>query len=168
MPARRQSTTIVTTVDACSPSNPPSLVDKLLPAIPSTIVGIAGFWIVHHLSSRRQKRDELFKACQSSREEIGAIATVANEIWNLKGGADRQSQASVLVHRIGRLGRVLNTLARRERRLEVTSELMRFRRAATADIETGAKLLPARRAEILDSASELEGALDAGFLEIYG
>lgn len=145
--------------------NKPKIWEPYLIGLPGVAVAILGFIIVHFLSVRRQQRDEQFKMVQSARDLIAAVASEAEVAWLSR--KDRNSTGQVLIQRVGRVGRVVQQLKVRHKRLEVGGLMTGFRQAVTLDFEDGGPS-PERRAEISIAAAELDEAIIMQFLKKYG
>ncbi|WP_273145968.1 hypothetical protein [Oceanicaulis alexandrii] len=61
------------------------LLISLIESLPSVMVVICGFFIFHHLASRRQKRDEFFYWIKELRSHLDRTLTVADKAWKLSG-----------------------------------------------------------------------------------
>lgn len=143
----------------------PSAFEPYLVGLPAVAVAILGFIVVHALSVRRQRRDEQFKMVQSTRELIAAVAKDAEEAWLDRKG--RAIKAQRLIQQIGRVGRAIQQLRVRHRRLDDGGLVTQFRQAITLDFEEGA-VSAERSAEIAIAAAELDERIIRQFLEKYG
>lgn len=145
-----------------------SLWDVWAPTLPSLVVGIAGFWIVHHLSKMRQRRDETFKLAQNARDQVAETATAAVKIWAMKPSPARAKEVQAIYAKFGRLGRHLTMLKARSKKFDLSAPLVEFRRTATRDIEEADPTNAERRGDILAAADVMEECIDAAFLKVYG
>lgn len=139
---------------------------SLAPAVPSVIVGIAGFWVVHHLSKRRQARDETFKLTQTARDLAAEIAQEASDAWGMPA-RKRNAASTKLIRMISRLGHNIQMLRSRSTHFNLSSPLVVLRQAVTKDIEINPADLIAKRDEIFAAADALERGLDTAFLKTY-
>lgn len=137
--------------------------------LPAAIVAVVGYWIVHSLSKLRQRRDETFKLCQAARDLTAEAAQAALKVWDLPANSKkRSSEFELALQKFGRLGRYLGMLRERDKKLDVSANLLAFRRRATTDIEDAGAITDQLRAEILLAADQLEEAIDKAFLKKYG
>lgn len=137
----------------------------LAEAAPGVVTAVIGFLVVHQLSVRRQRRDEQFKLVVATREMISEIAEEARVAWASKSG--RASVAQRLIYRVAALSSSIQMMSKRNKRFNVSNEMVSFRRAVTNDIESGSVAL-SRRQEIALAATTLDEAVLGGYLDIYG
>lgn len=144
--------------------------DLLLPTIPATIIGGAGFWVVHHLSVRRQRRDEFFKLTQTARDQLHQAESEAIKTWRKPGSdQDAQENAVNVVHLCARLGRTLGALKRRRPEFDTKRDMAIFRKIATEDIEDPKRdAAPDRTHKVAHAASRLDERVDALIFRIFG
>lgn len=143
---------------------------KFLPGLPAASVALAGFWAVHALSVRRQRRDEYFKLVQTVRDSVRKVAEEAAAAW-LKDGNDTDAKnvGCILPSKLCRIGKQVEALRIRNKRFDVTQEIIRFRKAATLDIDDDCRRASRVKAQIaLEQAANLDNALDLKFFHIFG
>jgi len=136
-----------------------------LAAVPGVLIAALGFYVVHRLSVRRQRRDEQFKMVQATRELVTAVTDEAGEAWMSKRG--RGEKAQLLIQRVGRIGRAAQMLRLRDARFDVGVQVTTFRQAVTNDVESGT-VSSSRRAEIMVAGADLDEAIYRAFIGIYG
>jgi len=134
-------------------------------ALPGIVTALLGFFIIHVLSVRRQRRDEQFKMVQATQALIIAAATEAEEAWQVRRG--REAIGPLLIQRVARIGRAIQQLRKRDPKLDVDACMTAFRQAVTLDYESGSPS-PSRRAEIAITAAALEERVMSCFLKRFG
>lgn len=139
--------------------------DAYLIGLPGVAVALVGFLVVHLLSVRRQRRDEQFKMVQATRELISQVASEAETAWLDK--RQRKLKGPILIQRIGRIGRAVQQLKIRHKRLDVGGLVTAFRQSVTMDFEEGSASVE-RSAEIAIAAAELDEQIIVQFLRRYG
>lgn len=142
--------------------------NSALASAPAVVVAVAGFWIVHHLSKRRQARDETFKLAQSARDQVAEAAVAASNVWTMKASKARQAAIHDVYRKFGRLGRHLEMLRSRNAAFDVQTRMLELRKAATTDIEVAAPTDADRRSRIDLAADLLEEAIDRAFRKVHG
>lgn len=148
-----------------------SMSDIALASAPATGVALVGFWVVHHFSVKRQRRDEFFKLVQAVHEQITLITNDAVKVWSADAGADKDQDilSRHLAARISKVSSQLATLERRQKSFVVTGEIVAFRRSVTADIEDDKrKANLARAAQIGLDGQLLQATIDTKYFDVFG
>jgi hypothetical protein len=145
--------------------------DALLASAPTSAVALIGFYAVHHLSVRRQRRDEFFKLVQSSLEQVRTITADAVRAWSPQGvaSADLDAVADELTIRVSRVSAQLALLTRRRSQFAVSGAVVAYRQAVTTDVE--AKPRPGsiqRTGQIRTAGLALEDAIEGSYLSLFG
>lgn len=147
----------------CVPAKPSWLPSA--DALPGVVTAFLGFALVHALSVRRQRRDEQFKMVSATRDLLKEVTDEAILAWSKRSG--RRSGAETLVHRVARVSQAARYLQLRDKRFNLTAEMVAFRRAVTNDFEAGSVAI-SRRTEISRTSEDLDGAVYRRYLDIYG
>lgn len=134
-------------------------------ALPGVATALLGFWVVHHFSVRRQKRDEQFKLVLATRELLAGVTKEADLAWAKKSG--RAVAGQRLIHRVASISSALSVIQKRNKHFDCTQFMVEYRRAVTNNFEAGSTAL-ARRAEIAAAADALDQAIMEQYISIYG
>lgn len=104
------------------------------PAIPGVIVALAGLLIAHALTKRRERRKEVAELCANLKKLADEAAIAAVNAWSAEVGEKRKEAVRDVKRRIQALGIAATQVNRRTRhRIDVTSRVSAFRKAATKD-----------------------------------
>lgn len=139
--------------------------------LPTAALAGAGYFVVHSLSIRRQRRDEFFKLIQSVHEQIDAITTDATKVWSCNSGQDAEfdALARTFVSRVARLSALLSSLHRRQPKFSLASEMVIYRQVVTGDVDSpGRNGDFARVGSIAEAGTILQRKIDTAYLEIFG
>lgn len=134
-------------------------------ALPGVATAFLGFWVVHHFSVRRQKRDEQFKLVLATRELLDVVTKEADGAWSKRSG--RQVAGQRLIHRVASISSALSVIQKRNSKFDCTEYMVAYRRAVTNNFEAGSVAL-SRRTEIAAAADALDQAIMEQYISIYG
>ncbi|MDZ7281036.1 hypothetical protein N4G62_03200 [Sphingomonas sanguinis] len=159
-------------VDALSARKP----DRLGPIIGGTgaaissLVAVGGFFLVHHLSVRRQRRDEFFKRMQDCLTIIERVGRDASKVWR-RPANDKEAQAALelLQADIDALSYRLARMQKLQATFNVNTAFVELKREATLNVEDSGRAADIARADrVLRLAQNLTNAILIQFDQVYG
>lgn len=144
--------------------------DYLLPGLPTAGVAAVGFYIVHYLSVRRQRRDEIFKTCGQLSDMVQKATRDACDFWlNCAPTEGAEHIRSTLRTQAARVSGIIHGLKERHRAFDISEHAIAFRQAITGDPFDESSRGPDReRAAVIEERAEaLLKAADVCFRKIY-
>lgn len=118
-------------------STPPDWRDPLIyaPAIPGVLVALAGLWIAHWLTSKRERNKAKLDYCEQIKALVDDAVAASTEAWIREEGLERErkiKETKRLIQQVGAAATRLKRLTARST-IDVIIEVSELRRVATKD-----------------------------------
>lgn len=165
-------------IDVVATTKPSDITSLLIPTVPGVIVALLGLFVGHLLTRSRERREEVRDLCHSIKNEAAEAAEAAVKAWHATDPSLRKIAVADTKRKVHIIGTRLTDLkrltsgrswaSREPARINVSAELVKFRRACTndlTDIYDAAVVPPSGPIEI--SLADLTGEIDRQFRARY-
>lgn len=139
------------------------------PTIPGVLVALVGLIIAHQLSLARDRRKELRDLCTELKKLADDAATSAMATWQMPKSDDRQKAVNETKRMLQAVGIAATHLNRRQKSIDLASQVYELRRAATTDpFEDPDREAAAHQiGPIMAVLAELIHSIETGYSKVY-